>query len=168
VHSATRALYWVWHRSLTCADGKLKVNLLLNRASQWADVGSYIPYQGRVDIKVKQPVELSVRIPEWVLPNDVRVQVNGADRNPGWSGRYAEVGEVRPEDTATLTFLIGERTDEVWIQKRKYTLVRRGANVVAIYPRTRYYPFYQGDHYRSGRTRWLKGMRFIPGKEVDW
>jgi hypothetical protein len=44
------------------------VNLLLNRASAWADLDSYIPYEGRVDVRVKRDCELAVRIPEWVKP----------------------------------------------------------------------------------------------------
>ena len=32
---------------------RLSVNLLLNRASPWVDVDSHIPYEGRVDLKVK-------------------------------------------------------------------------------------------------------------------
>ena len=158
---AGRALYWIWNRILRCENGKLKVNLLLNRASPWTDVDSYIPYQGRVDIQMKQPVELSVRIPEWVRPTDSRVQVNDTERNVGWDGRYAQVGHVKPGDTVTLRFPISERTDVVYIQKKKYTLVRRGNDVVAIYPRGRYYPFYQRDHYRSGEPRWRRITRFV-------
>lgn len=46
--------------------GKLSVNLLLNRASPWADVDSYIPFEGQADVRIKQACELQVHIPEWV------------------------------------------------------------------------------------------------------
>ena len=163
-----RAIFWVWNRILGYRDGKLKVNLLLNRASPWADVDSYIPYQGRVEIKVKQPLDLSVRIPEWVKPRDVRVHVNAAERTVGWDGRYAKVGEVRPGDSVALVFPIDERTDVVYVEKRKYTLVRRGNDVVEIFPRGRYYPFYRRRHYRSAKPRWRKVERFVSAKQIDW
>ena len=35
---------------------------LLNRASKWADVDSHVPHTGEMDVKVKQPVALSVHI----------------------------------------------------------------------------------------------------------
>ena len=140
----------------------------MNRASPWADVDSYVPYQGRVEIKIKQSVDLAVRIPEWVTPPEVRVQVNSADRNVGWDGRYAQVGGVRPGDTVTVTFPIAERTDVVYIEKRKYTLARRGNDVVSIFPRGRYYPFYQREHYRSGEPRWRKLTRFVSDQQIDW
>ena len=163
-----RAIYWAWNRILSYRDGKLKVNLLLNRASPWADVDSYIPYQGRVEIKVKQPFDLAVRIPEWVTPRDVRVQVNATERTVGWDGRYVRVGEVRPGDLVAVVFPIGERTDVVYVQKRKYTLVRRGNDVVSIFPRGQYYPFYRRDHYRSAEPRWCKVQRFVSAKQIDW
>ena len=44
--NAARAIYYVWQNILRWEDGKLRVNLLLNRASAWADVDSHIPYEG--------------------------------------------------------------------------------------------------------------------------
>ena len=129
---------------------------------------SYIPYEGRVDIKVKQPVELAVRIAEWVRPAEARAEVNGEARAVSWDGRYARLGAVRPGETATITFPLPERTDLVGIQKRKYTLVRRGNDVVDIFPRGRYYPFYRREHYRSGQTRWRKLTRFVSNEQIAW
>ena len=78
-----------------------------------------------------------------VQSGEVLVEVAGAARSVDWTGRYAEVGEVQPGEKVSLRFPMIERTDIVFIQKKKYTLVRRGNEVVAIYPRGKYYPFYQ-------------------------
>ena len=56
----------------------------------------------------------------------------------------------------------------VYAQKRKYTLVPRGNEVVDIYPRGRYYPFYQRNHYRSAEPRWRKVGRFVSARQIDW
>jgi hypothetical protein len=164
----------VWNRIVTHKDGKLKVNLLLNRASRWADVDSYIPYQGRVDIKIKKPVDLSVRIAEWVKSKDVNVQVNGTDRKVSFDGRYALVGKVKPSDIVKVTFPIEERTDvvDIWMgmndTKVRYSLVRRGNDIVEIFPRGRYYPFYsQRGHYRTGQPRWRKVERFVSDEQIE-
>ena len=103
-----------------------------------------------MDVKVKQPVELSVRIPEWVAPGDTRCRVNDGERSVSWDGRYAQVGLVQPSDVVTLTFPIAERTDVVHIEKQRFTLVRKGNDVVSIDPPGRYYPLYQRQHYRDG------------------
>src|SRR5437016_3525886 len=56
-----------WEHMVDYKDGQFQVNLLLNRASRWADVYSYLPYQGRVDLKMKEQCrKVRVRAPEWV------------------------------------------------------------------------------------------------------
>jgi hypothetical protein len=132
------------------------------------DVDSHIPYEGQVDVRVKQPVDLLVRIPEWVIPAQARVRVNAMDREVSWDGRYAGVGAVKPGDTVTMTFPIEERTDTVWIEKEKYTLVRKGNDVVAIDPPGRYCPLYQRDHYRADATRWRTIERFVSDESIYW
>src|SRR5439155_623328 len=60
--SGSRAIFAVWRDMLSYDAGRLKVNLLLNRASKWADIASYIPYTGRVEIKIKERRDLNVRV----------------------------------------------------------------------------------------------------------
>ena len=167
--SGCSTIYYVWEHILHYyADGGLKVNLLMSRASPWADVDSHIPYRGQVDVKIKRVCDLSVRILEWVKPTEVRIRVNDDDRRVHWDDRYAVVGEVKPGDVATLTFPIYERTDTVWIEKEKYTLVRKGNEVVVIDPPGRYAPLYQRDHYRENQVRWRMARRFVAKEAIDW
>jgi hypothetical protein len=166
--NGARSLFMIWNRILTCKDGKLNVNLLLNRASKWADIDSYIPYQGRVVIKVKQPLELSVRIPEWVSPEQTCASINDADCSIEWDGRYARIGQVQPENTVTVTFPIAERAEHIHVEKRRYHIVRKGNEVVSIDPPGRYCPLYQREHYRSDSPRWRKVTRFVSDDDIDW
>ncbi len=166
--NSTRALYYIWDHILTYTRGKLQVNLLLNRASPWLDVDSHIPYVGQVDVKVKQALELAMRIPEWVRPAETRVTVNGRERRVEWAGRYAEVGQVQPGDVVSMIFPIAERSDTVHVQKERYTLVRKGNEVVCIDPPGRYCPLYQRDHYRENGTRWRKIERFVSNERIRW
>jgi hypothetical protein len=166
--NATRALYYIWEHILHHQPGQLRVNLLLNRASSWADMDSHLPYVGQVDVKIKQPVDLSIRLPAWVTPDQVRCQVHGQDRPVGCEGRYVQVGPVQPGDVATLTFPIAERTEEVWIEKARYTLIRKGHDVVHIDPPGRYCPLYQRAHYRENATRWRKRERFVSHESLPW
>ena len=127
-----------------------------------------------MDIKTKKPVDLSVRIAEWVEPKDVQVQVNGVERKVGFEGRYALVGKVNNGDIVKITFPISERTDvvNVWMglndKKVRYSLVRKGNEVVEIFPRGKYYPYYQNRrHYRTGQPRWRKVERFVSDEQFD-
>ena len=166
--NAARALYYLWDHILTQENGRLSVNLLLNRASPWADIDSYIPYKGQVDVKVKQPLNLAMRIPEWVRAGDVRCEVAGGARDLGWEGRYAKVGSVKPGDRVSLIFPIAERTDVVYVEKERYTLVRKGNEVVSIDPPGKYCPLYQRAHYRVDAPRWRKMERFVSDESIHW
>ena len=178
------ALYRVWKYMLEYEDGNpsagvpaehegesqgnLRVNLLLNRASPWADVNSHVPYEGRVDIKVKQACALSIRIPEWVEPQQATCQIDGEAHSLSWDGRYALVGPVEPQAVVALSFPIFERTDVVSIQGQDYTLVRKGNDVVDIDPPGQYAPFYQRAHYREDEVRWRMACRFVAQETIDW
>ena len=159
--NSTRSIYYLWDSILAHDAGKLRVNLLLNRASPWADVDSHLPYAGRVDVKIKQPVDLAVRIPEWVKPGEVRCAVDGVERAPAFDGRYARVGAVKAGETATLTFPNPERKESVWIEKHRYTLYLKGNTVVEIDPPGTVCPLFQRAHYRENTTRWRKIERFV-------
>ena len=166
--TGSRALYYIWEHILTHEEGKLRVNLLLNRASPWADVDSYLPYEGQVDIRAKQDVDLSVRIPEWVKPQQTECSVNGEARPLSWDGRYAQVGDVKGGDAVSLTFPIGEHSHWVTIEKRAYNLVCKGNEVVSIDPRGTIHPLYERDHYRDNVTHWKKVTRFVPDRSPYW
>ena len=76
--------------------------------------------------------------------------MNGQERALSWAGRYARVGGMVPGDVATLTFPIGERTDVVYIEKERFTLVRKGNDVVSISPPGRFCPLYQRETLSTG------------------
>lgn len=166
--NATRALYCVWESIITRRGDTLRVNLLLNRASQWADINSHLPYSGRVEVHAKAPLNLEVRLPEWVQPADARCTVNGSPRELTFDGRYARVGQVTAGGRAEITFPVVERTDAVIIEKHRYRLVRRGNEVVDIEPRGVNRPFYQRGHYREDSGLWRRVTRFAPDQEIEW
>lgn len=166
--SGCRALFSVWRDMIAYEEGKLRVNLLLNRVSKWADIESYIPYTGRVDVKVKEKIDLELRIPEWVGSEQVHCEVDGQARQPGFDGRHAQVGEVGAGQVVTMTFPISERTEKVNIEGFDYTLIIRGNDVVSIDPPGRYAPMYQRAHYRSEEPLYRKVKRFVSDDEFSW
>ncbi|MEW6753950.1 MAG: hypothetical protein AB1505_23660 [Candidatus Latescibacterota bacterium] len=166
--NAARAVYYVWEQILTGAGGKLRVNLLLNRASRWADVHSHLPYRGQVEVEMKQDMAVEVRLPEWVEAAEACCTVGGARREVRREGRYVQLGAVGAGQRVTLTFPVGERSDRVVIEKRPYTLVRRGNDVVWVDPPGTNCPLYQRGHYRQGETLWRTVRRHVPAAEIPW
>jgi hypothetical protein len=169
--NSVRALYYIWEHILQQENGQLRVNLLLNRASKWADVNSYIPYEGRVDLRIKQPCSrLLVRVPEWVESHSPQVvcKVSGVSREFNWDGRYINVGAGRPGDTIVVTFPIGERTVREKLGNVHYTLVIKGNTVVSIDPPGKIGPLYARASYRENQVRWRKARRFVPEEDILW
>lgn len=160
--NGSRALYYVWEKMVSFKDGVFTLNLLLNRPSPWADVNSYIPYKGQVDVMMKADCPVEIRIPEWVRQEGVACTVNGSPRELTFRGRYAWVGWAERDNLVTLTFPISERTVETIIGDRSCKLIIKGNDVVSIEPSGIWYPFYQRANYRKDEVRWVKRKRFIP------
>jgi hypothetical protein len=111
--NGVRTIYYIWEHMVDYQGGRLRVNLLLNRASTWADVHSHIPYEGRVDLKIKQLCQsVLLRVPEWIEGENGHVvcMVNGKAQRFSWEGRYVRLGATGPGNTVTVTFPISERT----------------------------------------------------------
>jgi DUF1680 family protein len=178
--NASRTLYYLWNGIVAHDAGRLRVNLLLNRASRWADVDSCLPYNGQVDVKVKHALaEVLLRVPEWVPSGSARVCATRGQTaiNLAWRGRYMSLGPAQPGDTLSLTFPLVERT----ITRRVYgapvetvmggvvyqSITFRGNEVVDIDPPGKNYPFYQRAYYR-GEPRWRKVTRFVSDETISW
>jgi hypothetical protein len=166
--NGARALYYIWEHILEFQSGELKVNLLLNRPSKWADIYSHIPYEGRLEVRIKETCRLKVRIPGWVKLSDTICRVNGRQRELRWEGRYAAVDQVMGGEMVEFNFPIQEEEKQVDIEKQHYHLTLKGHDVVDIHPRGKFCPFYQRDHYRDNVPRWKKVLRFVSEKDVNW
>jgi hypothetical protein len=167
-----RGLYYVWEHMIERQGERLRVNLLLNRASRWADVYSYIPYEGRVDVKMKEECgKVLLRVPEWVGNGspEMRCTVNKAARKLNWEGRYVNTGAVKAGDVISVRFPIRERRVKERIGPVTYTLALRGNTVVSLDPAGEFGPFYQNrSHYQRGRARSRKVVRFVSDEDVRW
>ncbi len=167
--NCTRAIYHAWKNILDYSNGKLKINLLLNRASQWADILSYIPYEGRVDFRIKKPIEsFEIRIPEWVEPGQVTGTIDGKARDLRFDGRYAKFGPISPGQEVVMTFPISERTEDIAVDQKPYRVIIKGNTVVNINPPGKVGPLYQRARYRENQARWHKVQWFAPDKELLW
>ena len=93
-----------------------------------------------MDVRVKKPVNLQVRIPDWTEAEKTVCKVNEQARELKWDGRYAGVGDVKPGDLVALTFPIQERTVKEKMWGTDYTMIIKGNSVVFITPPGKYYP----------------------------
>ena len=157
-------LYRVWRDMLSfdAKKSRLSVHLLLNRASPWGDIYSYIPNKGLVEVKLKRDCEVAVRIPEWTQPQECKVRSGGKDVAPAWEGRYAIV-KGRKGETVSLSCPIAEQTEKVKIGAAEYQVMVRGSTIVEMKPGGH---AYQRDNYRQPEPRMKEVERFVAEKVV--
>jgi hypothetical protein len=105
-------LYYAWDGTLRYQDGVARVNLLLNRASPWVQVDSYLPYEGKVVLKNRAAHTVLVRIPAWADLTKVSYRLNGKPVTPEIEGRYARVESLEPGDEVSLEFPMKDWTAE--------------------------------------------------------
>lgn len=141
--NGTQALYYAW-------DGAVQVNLLLNRASSWIDIDSYLPYQGKAILKNKTTERISVRIPTW------------ADRQA-----------VQPR---TIEFPMVETTEKYCggpVTSRSRTAICfffKCNTVVDVSPRQGKpaYPIYLRDRFKQNSAPLKKATRFASNTVIPW
>jgi hypothetical protein len=138
------------------AASMVRVNLLLNRASESPDVESYLPHEGKVVLRLHRDATVAVRVPRWVDRAKVTCGVNDNAVPFAWLGSYVVLESRKSGETLTLTFPIVEtvetwslawQVDRFWQESTKapaywpkrepvrYTLTFRGNTLAKIEPR---------------------------------
>ncbi len=186
------ALYFAWESIVRCEDGVAQVNLLLNRASPWLDIESYLPYEGKVLIRNKTARILSVRIPKWVDQHAVRAHISDRHVEALWAGRYLVFSDLKPGTVVTVTFPVVEATEtytlkwkqsDFWQESTnpgdswqpledpaRYMCRFRGNTLIAISPRDEGpgYPLYLKDALPRSEAPMRQVTRYVPPRLVRW
>lgn len=167
--NASRTLYWIFDSIVGREDDLVRVNLLLNRASPWLDVDSYLPFQGRVVLKIKDARRVAVRIPEWADRAKVTCTVGGAGRGFGWSGTYLTIAGLHHGDLVDLRFPVETRTCfRVIAADTTYKLTVKGDTVIDIDPKGAICPLYRRDACKGDVAPMRKVTRFETGSTIVW
>ena len=169
--NAARAVYYIWDSILAHENGTLWLNLLMNRASRWADVYSHIPYEGKVELKIKRDLNLvMIRVPQWINSGDasVQLQVNGSSKAVKWEGRYIDCGKVVTGDRIMLTFPISITTVKETIGGVPYTLTLKGNTVIKIDPPGKHGALFNREYYSGSRAPMRTVERFVSDTDIHW
>lgn len=128
-------LYYAWHSIIRFAHGTAMVNLLLNRASIWMDVDSYLPYTGEVVLHNKLADRVLIRVPSWAGAAEPFVEHNGRRAPTNLLGRYVVVENLRPGDLIRMRFPIAEDTETHTVAGRRYRVRYRAGTALDVRPR---------------------------------
>jgi hypothetical protein len=174
--NASRGIAYAWDGILDAEGDRVQVNLLLNRASPWLDVNSYLPHEGKVVILNKTARRVAVRIPSWVNRRKIRSSVNGTPRQAGWIGAYQVFDDLKPGDAVQIEFPVLQETVHLTAktgdkQNTTYAITFRGNTVVDIGPRDESptaYPMYQRDSMKAGQAPMKTVERYVSAKTTRW
>jgi hypothetical protein len=162
-------LYYAWHGIIRFQDGVATVNLLLNRASAWMDIDSYLPYEGRLVLHNKKARVAKVRIPYWLMHRPIECRVNGENASPPMSGNYLVFSDLKPSDEIQLAFDVPETTEKYTMGDRVYTLIFRGSTLIDITPRDtnpKRYQYYRRQHMGVREAPMKIKKRFVAEKII--
>ncbi|MFC0335646.1 hypothetical protein ACFOLF_21425 [Paenibacillus sepulcri] len=152
IGSGTRGLFMGWSNIITEDKGTVRVNLLLSRGSRLLDVSSYLPHEGRLELKIHQDIaNLEVRIPEWAGYNQVKAEWSGsgegritAGNQPGvWiKDCFFRLGRASAGDTIVITFPLSRYRTTEHAVGQQFEVQWQGDDVIHISPEGSYHPLY--------------------------
>ena len=168
-------IFYAWDGALRYQDGIARINLLLNRASPWMDVDSYLPYEGKVVLKNKKAQEAYVRIPLWVADNTVHCFVNNKEIDAAWSGRYLHFKNLKVDDNLTIEFPMVERIEKWTVgpdpfspKEIVYTCHFKGNTLIEISPPLHPSLFGRRKHFLANKAPMRKVTRFVTPVVLEW
>jgi hypothetical protein len=173
--NATQALYYAWEGTVRDnGKGTAQINLLLNRASPWLDMDSYLPYEGKVVVRNKTAKAVLVRIPVWVPRRDVRCRVGSRQVECEWVNNYLRVEGLKPADTVVIEFPMVESVAQATLEGNLYTLQFRGNTLVRASAKMAkpesaqpdFYPIYRRDQMLAPQAPLIKKTRYVCDRHI--
>ncbi|HID95791.1 MAG TPA: hypothetical protein EYP53_07020 [Candidatus Latescibacteria bacterium] len=138
-----KGFYLAWSHIITRKPGQLQVNLSLNFNSPWLEICSFRPYQGKIEVILKEDAVLSVRVPDWVDKWKVKVSANGTQVPFGWMGDYVQLGGVRNGQKVTVEYPLRQEWIREDVGTASFDFKWRGDTVVEVKPKGMVIPIYQ-------------------------
>ena len=118
---------------------------------------------GRLQIKVKQPRHLKVRIPEFVAAGQMLVRINGQPTIPREDHAFLDLGPVRAGDRVEVFYPLKARTTEERLAPGVFRFRWRGATVVGASPEQKIRPLFTDARFATSPPP----IGSAPAKEFD-
>ncbi len=135
--------------------GALRVHLLRNRASRWADVHNYLPCEDKVELQfTRRCTRFLVRAPEWIRPGcgEIVCTAKGQVVLLSREGGNVALGTMQRGQACVLQFPILTRRIEQEIGRQRCTLSIKDDTVVAIESSGSQIPLSQREKYLSNQA----------------
>ncbi|MGA3326601.1 MAG: twin-arginine translocation signal domain-containing protein [Terriglobia bacterium] len=161
--SGMHALFIAWKNAARFESGTLSVNLHIDKLLPQAEMRGYQPFKGLLTIQLRQACTVRVRVPDFMAPEDLTVEVNGAKVAAKVFGNYLELGPHAPGHSLRIAYPLRLATEEVEIgnpgfRHYRYRVTWKGDTVVRMEP--------LGPQYTMGYSEYDKRqVRVFYGKD---
>jgi hypothetical protein len=134
-------MYDAWEGILRREGEGANVNMWMNRRSPWADVWSWLPYEGKVMVQNKGMKRITVRLPGWTSRRAVTARVNGQAVQPEWIGNRAVFGGLKgneeivveaPVNTEKASYALAALNQRSWRGPDIYNCEFRGHTAISV------------------------------------
>lgn len=103
-----RSLGLVWHHIVTEEGNQVEVNFPFDRKTDKVEVKSHLPFTGHIRVTALKPIDLFVRIPDWVNHAWVDLRINGkkvdkVEFKNSFSD-YVKVGKLKESDVVDVCY----------------------------------------------------------------
>jgi len=99
--------------------GRVEVNLPFDRTTASVEVTSRLPFEGTIRVAARKPVDLLVRIPDWVEHGRVEVRVNGKKRDrvdfKNAFGDHVRIGRLKAGERAEVRYPLRKEKKRYYI-----------------------------------------------------
>lgn len=145
-----RACYLVWNSIVEKREDRVFVNLAISRNSEWVEIVSYQPYQGRIDILIHDAPNLCVKIPSWVSLKDINTSVDGVQIPFNiFCKNYVEINGMIKGQVLRIEYPLRKTEITEIISNQEYKVTWKGDSVISITP--------VGEIYPTFERQWMEG-----------
>jgi hypothetical protein len=100
--NGSQALYSAWEGITRKQGDAAEVNLWLNRRAPWAEVWSWLPHEGRLQVNNKGMRRIAIRVPGWTSPAKLRCLLNDKEVRPTRVGNRLVFDALRGNEQFVL------------------------------------------------------------------
>ena len=135
--SGPKAVHLAWQHASRVQGATLRINLLLDRALPEAQVKAFEPWEGKIEVSLRAPLAVAMRVPGFATGTEVRASVNGAAVGLRLEAGYAITPTLAAGDEVAFTYPLPEREETIHIgnagrQQYEYRVTWKGSTVVRI------------------------------------
>jgi len=146
-YAGVSGLYAGWREAMAFEKNRLSVRYFMNRQSDFAEMKTQMPREGRVDIALRQTMnDVRIRVPQWLDASQVSLLVNNkpidATKSLDADKRWLNLGSLVVGTDIRLCFPLDERQTEEVIARKKFVIDWRGNYVVKLRPTTAKWPIF--------------------------